>query len=131
VVIVLFLIGIAVQFFLAGLALFGETDWDAHEELGFTLMHLLSLLAFVIALIGWLPRGWMDIGLSFLVFGLTTLQVALPSIDTGWIAAFHPLLALVLFLLAHQISNRDWRLLRMRELPRTTTPAAVPGNPPA
>ena len=105
----LFLVGVVVQFFLAGLAAFGETDWDLHETLGFTAVHLVSLLVFVAALVGWIGRN--AILANLLIPVLTTLQVALPEAD-GWIAALHPVNALVMFVVGHVLLRRSLHALR-------------------
>ena len=51
---VLFLLGVVVQFFLAGLYVFGGTSIDSHRMLGFILMAS-ALAMLVIAVVGRLP----------------------------------------------------------------------------
>jgi hypothetical protein len=97
---------VLIQFFLAGLGFFdGSVGFDAHETVG-GITHGLTGLLFVLALAG--PRTRRDIGMSFALLALCTLQIYLPELrdDAPVIAAFHPLLALVIGGLAHTIGRR-------------------------
>jgi hypothetical protein len=93
------------QFFLAGLGIFGAESFDAHESVGYTL-HGLTLLVFLFAILG--PRTGRDIGMGFVLAALTTLQISLPGLraDAPWLAAFHPVLALLVLGLAAHIGRR-------------------------
>jgi hypothetical protein len=126
IVVSLYLIGIVVQFFLAGVGFFTGEGFGTHNDVGWAI-HFVPVLALLLALLAWLRR--VDIGLTLLLAVLGFVQPLLAE-EGDWAGAFHPLNALVLFFLGHHITGRAWRTLRMRELPRTTTPAAVPGNPP-
>lgn len=99
-----FLAGVVVQFFLAGLAISGETSFDAHAGVGW-IVQLVAIVIFLVALVARL--GWAGIGLSLLLAVLVIVQTALPNADSGWVAALHPVNALVLFVLAHVIVRRD------------------------
>ena len=92
---------IVLQFFLAGLGIFGAESFSSHETVG-GILHGLTVLVFLLAIAG--PRTGRDIGLGFALAALTTLQISLPELrdDSAWLAAFHPVLALaVLGLAAH------------------------------
>ena len=93
------------QFFLAGLGIFGAESFSAHESVGWT-VHTFTLLVFVLAIAG--PRTGRDIGMGFVLAALTTLQVSLPGMrgDAPWLAAFHPVLALAVLGLAAHIGRR-------------------------
>jgi hypothetical protein len=93
------------QFFLAGLGIFGAESFSAHESVGWT-VHTITLLVFVLAIAG--PRTGRDIGMGFVLAALTTLQVSLPGLrgDAPWLAAFHPVLALAVLGLAAHIGRR-------------------------
>jgi hypothetical protein len=108
-----------VQFFLAGLGIFGATSFDAHENVGF-ILHAITLLVFLAAIIG--PRNGRDIGMGLVLFLIATLQVYLPETrdDAPEVAAFHPLVALVILGLASHIGSRY--LGRVRE---SAPPAAA------
>ena len=93
------------QFFLAGLGIFGAESFSAHETVG-GILHGLTVLVFLLAIAG--PRTGRDIGMGFALAALTTLQIALPELrdDTPWLAAFHPVLALLVLGLAAHIGRR-------------------------
>jgi hypothetical protein len=87
----LFVVGVATQFILAGLALFDSSlIWETHIGVGFTIGYLL-LLNVVLGLLGRLPRAaWGRLGLLFLLY---VVQTMLPGLrhSVPWIAALHPL----------------------------------------
>ena len=93
------------QFFLAGLGIFGAESFSAHETVG-GILHGLTVLVFLLAIAG--PRSGRDIGLGFALAALTTLQISLPELrdDSAWLAAFHPVLALAVLGLAAHIGRR-------------------------
>lgn len=94
-----------VQFFLAGLGIFGASSFSAHEGVGY-LFHTLTVIVFLLALAG--PRTGQDIGMGFLLAVLATVQTYLPQLrgDAPALAAIHPLLALFLLGLASHIGSR-------------------------
>ena len=94
-----------VQFFLAGMGIFGASSFDAHEGVGY-LFHTIAVVVFLLALAG--PRTGRDIGMGALFAVLATVQIYLPELrgDAPAIAAIHPLLALVLLGLAAHIGRR-------------------------
>jgi hypothetical protein len=93
------------QFFLAGLGIFGASSFSAHEGVGYT-FHTIAVVVFLLALAG--PRTGRDIGLGFVFAVLATVQVYLPELrgDAPELAAVHPLLALFLLGLAAHIGRR-------------------------
>jgi hypothetical protein len=93
------------QFFLAGLGIFGASSFSAHEGVGY-LFHTIAVIVFLLALAG--PRTGRDIGLGALFAVLATVQVYLPELrgDVPELAAVHPLLALLLLGLAAHIGRR-------------------------
>ena len=98
----------------------GEGALDAHEVLGFAVIHLLELLVFLAAF-GAFWRAWTWFGLSFLLFALGTVQLFLAPPDedpaSGWVHGLHGLLAIVVLVVAAVIQHHDMRLLRRRALP--------------
>src|SRR5919202_126763 len=74
----LVLAGLAVQFYLAGAALFGATTFQAHRTLGY-LLAVAILLLLIVALLA----------------GLAVVQVLLPALRSGlpWVAALHVVVA--------------------------------------
>ena len=94
-----------VQFFLAGLGIFGASSFAAHESVGYAL-HGITLLVLLLAVAG--PRTGRDIGMGVVLLVIATLQVYLPTArgDVPELAAVHPLLALFLLGLASHIGSR-------------------------
>ena len=94
--------GAVVQFFLAGVGVFGADSFDAHEGLGW-MLHTAAIIVVIAAFIG--PRTRRAIVMAIVFFVIFTLQVILPGTqdDSPWLAAFHPLLALAVLGLAVHI----------------------------
>jgi len=91
--------GIVVQFLLGGIGVFGAGGYEGHIALGWAL-HTLSMVEFVVAVVR--PRTKQAIGGSAALLVGLTVQVSLPGMrnDAPWLAAFHPLLALAVLLVA-------------------------------
>jgi Family of unknown function (DUF6220) len=100
---VLFLLGVVIQFFFAGLNVFGGTSIESHRLLGFILM-LAALVMLVVAAIGRLPRK--TVLLTVLLLVLTVLQSVLANIDIDEVAALHPVNALVIAFVAYGLMQR-------------------------
>jgi len=103
-VIWLYLVGLLTQVYLAGMGLFGATPTlELHRNVGY-LVHLLTLLVIITALVARIgrPAIWWVVALT--VIGLA--QPLLPSMRavTPWVAALHPLLAVVLVVLAVKLA---------------------------
>ena len=94
-----------VQFFLAGLGIFGASSFEAHEGLGF-ILHGITLIVFLLAIAG--PRTGRDIGLGLGLLVIATVQVALPEMrgDAPGLAALHPVVALIILGLSAHIGAR-------------------------
>jgi uncharacterized protein DUF6220 len=87
-----FLAGAVVQFFLAGLGVFGETSYDPHRAWGDALL-IISLVLLVMAFTS--RRDALQS--SAVLFGLMILQLILGGVigdDAPVIAAFHPVVGL-------------------------------------
>jgi hypothetical protein len=105
---VIYLAGVVVQFFLAGLGTFGATSFDAHQAFGLVLA-LLTLILLVLAVVGKVPR--LLIGLAVILLGLNVLQMFLAQVDVEEIAALHVVNALAIVFVAHEIMQRSRRYL--------------------
>ena len=101
---VLFLLGVFVQVFLAGLTVFGGTSIESHRVLGFALIGG-ALLMLVVAAVGRLTRP--TILLTVLLLGLAVLQTVLANIDVDEIAALHAVNALVIAFVAATLLRRS------------------------
>ncbi|HSJ95232.1 MAG TPA: DUF6220 domain-containing protein [Gaiellaceae bacterium] len=97
-----FTVVVVVQFFLAGMALFTAESWHAHVDTGY--FAGLGLLALpLLALAARLPL--LDVFLSVSLTLAAWLQILLPQ-TTPWLAAFHPVWALVLLGLSLAVVRR-------------------------
>jgi Family of unknown function (DUF6220) len=103
----LFPAAILIQVFLVGLSLFtGQAYWSTHGEVGHSLA-VLPLLLVILAYLGRLPRS--EKLLIWLLFGVYLVQAEVFAAirdSVPLLAAFHPVLALVLFALAILIALR-------------------------
>jgi hypothetical protein len=101
---VLYLLGVVVQFFLAGLNVFGGTSIESHRVLGFILAAG-ALLLLILAVVGRLPRR--TAVLTVLLLGLSVLQIVLVHISVDEVAALHPVNALAVALVAYVLMQRS------------------------
>ncbi len=115
---VLSVIGMAVQVYLIGGYIFGETDWlDTHKDLGM-LVHLFYVLTFVAALVAYW-RNWSAMAWPFLLAVIGSVQAFLAGGgdaggDNGAVHAFHAALVPIVLLIAAYIAVRSWRELQAR-----------------
>jgi hypothetical protein len=102
--------GAAIQFLLAGLAIFvASASFNTHVQSGH-LFATLSILLVVVALVGRLGRR--AIGLSLLAFVLYGLQCAFIEASPPEFAALHPLNGALLLVVAVAIGLGDRLSLR-------------------
>lgn len=103
----------------------GEGALDAHGFVGGLLVHGSELIVFLTAL-GAFWKRWKWIGFNFFLFFLGTVQIFFlpPDEDpaSGWVHAFHGLLAMFVLIVAAIIVHRDMRELGLRR------PAAAAGS---
>jgi hypothetical protein len=105
---VLFVVVVVVQFFLAGVGVFGASDFDAHQGLGFLGTMVGSLLLLLLALIAWRDRVT-TIGAVVLFVLAAIIQPSLATYEHPWVGAFHPLNGLIIFGLSGWLMGRAWR----------------------
>ena len=107
-----FLLGLAAQVFVAGLALFaGGENWETHVNLGW-IIHLLPILVLLAA---WLSRAgrrhWQwALALAVVVFVIPLL--ALFRADTPALAALHPVGAMIAAWLAIVVARQSLDVVR-------------------
>ncbi len=115
-----FVVGLAVQIFLAGMGIFGGTpNFEAHVGLGW-LLHLVPLLILAAAALSRGGRrhwGW-ALALAAVVFVVPI--VVLMRQDAPAIAALHPVAAAISFWLSIVVARHSLELVR----DRTATHAA-------
>ena len=105
----LLLLGLLVQVYLAGRGVFGASDYDTHESLGY-MLHGVTLLLLVVSVVFRETRNRVDVGLPAVLFVLTTVQMMIASFDHPEIAAFHPVNALLIVGATAGLLARDRRL---------------------
>jgi Family of unknown function (DUF6220) len=101
---------LAIQVFLAGIGLFGAGTMAGHRDFGY-LLSVLPLFVVVAAAVG---RGGRLVWLSGALLVLTFVQTLLPLLkaDLPYVAALHPVNALVLVVLAATIGRQAMTLAR-------------------
>ena len=116
-----------VQFFLAGLGLWGATAgqdlWGLHMMLGMLIV-LSSLLIFILALVA--RPGRSVIMFSALLFALMVVQMFLAHAPWFYIAALHPVNGLLVLFVAHELARGRWSAVKPRA--RIDTPAPAAGS---
>jgi hypothetical protein len=120
-----FAAGVVIQIFLAGLALFDTAErWSDHSSFGMMIgIFLLPLL--VLVLLG--RAGRQIVGMTVVLLVLFMAQVSLPTVDAGWVAAFHPLVAFALLGISSQLGAR-LRSLAMAPDRAEARDGGVPGT---
>ena len=106
----LFLIGVVVQVYTAGLAAVADThSWTTHGEFGFLLL-LAGLTQLLVILPARLPRpaGWVSTAL----FVTLVLQIAVFFDRDNVVSALHPVMALLVFLMAWWLALAAFRAIR-------------------
>lgn len=103
---ILFLLGLALQFYFAGRGAFGASTYDAHKTLGDTL-HGVSLLFLLLTVILPATRNRVDIGMAAALFVLMTIQAAIGDLKHPEVGAFHPVNALLIVGLSFGLLRRD------------------------
>ena len=110
-----FLACIVVQFFFAGVGIFGA-NWSFHTYF-VPLIELMLPPTFVLALVGRLPLvlKLAPVGLWVLI----TVQYALANAGgPDMVAALHSANGLLIFWLSLEVTRRSWRIATGRKIPR-------------
>jgi hypothetical protein len=107
---------VTVQVFLAGLGMFaGAENFRTHVDFGYSAVWVVVLLIPVLAWLGRVPRR--ELWLSVLLLALYIPQCLLPPLarsgGPGFIAAFHPVNALLMFALGVRLGLHAWRERRV------------------
>jgi hypothetical protein len=113
------LVSLLLQFYLAGMALFGAASFEFHRTWGYLLAIPILLLPVLVSVGG---LGRCLIGLSALLVVLTVVQVMLPSLrfSLPFVAALHVVNALALLGVSRAIARqgRAEALTRHKRLKR-------------
>ena len=107
-----FVVAVAIQFLLAGLAILGGESLEPHRQWGFVVLHLIPVLMLIAAIVGRLGRTM--IGMTIGVFVLVFLQplFAAPDLDPRWLRSLHVLNALFIAALGFDLVRRGSYALR-------------------
>jgi hypothetical protein len=102
----LFLIGVVIQFFLAGYGMtdLGNEGLDEHRDFGFIVLHIIPLLMFGAAI--WAKMGRVTIIMVIVLFILIGIQPFFASEDRDWVRALHVVNGLLIFTLGYHITQR-------------------------
>ena len=105
---VLFLVALVVQFFLAGLGVFGAESFEAHRTLGYALQGG-AILLLLLALVGRLGRSVIWPTALLVVLAIVQSLLAAAKDDARYLAALHVVNALAIVVLAQLVAYRAWR----------------------
>jgi Family of unknown function (DUF6220) len=112
----LFVAGGVILVYLAGLGLFEKSDyWDDHADFGNALF-ILPLLLPILALIG--RVGVPLIVQAFVVLIFFVIQMSLPDVDEGYVAALHPINGFFLIGASGSLGGRTLGLVRSTSRPQ-------------
>ena len=107
----LFIVGLFVQFYLAGRGAFGAATYSAHKDFGMVL-HLVTPVILVLTLVNRTMRNRVDVIHSILLIVLFEVQFALADLKHPDVGAFHPVNALLILGVAYSLFRRDLRAVR-------------------
>ena len=125
---ILWVVAIIVQVFLAGQALGnlgGSGDFATHRDFGYTI-GIVQLIALILAFPARMSRR--DKGISAGLLVLYIVQTILPAFrsSTPFIAALHPLNAMILFALSIWYARHAWRVAAAGTAPSVGSVAEAP-----
>ncbi len=108
---IVYLLGVVVQFLLAGLALFSAGSYETHRWVGYVL-GLIAVALLVLAIGAKLSRSLT--ALTTVLVALNAAQIILVQIDVDEIAALHVVNALAIAFVANMLVHRSRRYLATR-----------------
>jgi hypothetical protein len=100
---------VVLQFFLAGVGIFGAGSIQAHRVIGY-IVTLAAVLLLLLALVGQMGRP--RIMFSAVLLLLLIVQIALIESKQPWVEALHPLNALAILGVTAQLAMRSRSALR-------------------
>ena len=109
----LFLVGLVVQFFLAGLGVFDAESFEAHRTLGFVLQAI-AILLLVLALVGRLGSSLVRPSALLAVLAIAQSFFIAAEDSAPYVAALHVVNALAIAVVGALVVHRAWR--REREV---------------
>ena len=103
---IVYLLGVVVQFFLAGLALFAAGSYDTHRWVGYVL-GVIAVVLLALAIGAKMPRS--VTALTTVLVALNAVQIILTRIDVDEIEALHVVNALAIAFVANMLVQRSRR----------------------
>lgn len=126
----LLVVGLFVQFFLAGMGIFsGPAEFATHRDVGFTLT-LLPLVLVVTAIVGRMGRWQAIVAAVMLVQFILQSVLVLQRDSVPAVAALHPVNGVLILLFATWLARDAWRVWQSRTAPSSVesmTPEAPTG----
>jgi len=113
VVVGLFLLGLLVQFYLAGRGAFGASSYSTHKDFG-DVLHLLTPVILILTLVSPVTRNRVDVIHSVLLVLLYEVQLALADLDHPDVGAFHPVNGVLILAVTYSLLRRDLRAVRVQ-----------------
>jgi hypothetical protein len=107
----LFILGLFVQFYLAGRGAFGASSYSTHRDFG-DVLHLVTPVILVLTLVNRVTRNRTDVIHAILLIVLFEVQFALADLKHPGVGAFHPVNALLILGVAYSLFRRDLRAVR-------------------
>ena len=111
VVVGLFVLGLFVQFYLAGRGAFGASSYSAHRTFG-DVLHVVTPLILLLTLLHRRTRNRVDVVLAIALIVLFEVQLALADLEHPSVGAFHPVNGLLILGVAFWLFRRDLRAVR-------------------
>jgi Family of unknown function (DUF6220) len=111
VVVGLFVLGLFVQFYLAGRGAFGASSYSAHRTFG-DVLHFVTPVILVLTLLHRRTRNRVDVVLAMALIVLFEVQLALADLKHPSVGAFHPVNGLLILGVAVWLFRRDLRAVR-------------------
>jgi hypothetical protein len=111
----LFVIGVVVQVFFAGMAVFGAGEWSTHIDFGYGV----AGLPVIMLLLAWPAHSGRSLALlSLALLVVAQVQTSLPLLrdDLPVVAALHPVNALLVFGLGIVVARRSFDLASARSV---------------
>jgi hypothetical protein len=108
---IVYLLGVVVQFFLAGLALFSADSYETHRWVGYVL-GVISVVLLALAIGAKMPRS--VTALTTVLVALNAVQIILVQVDIDEIKALHVVNALLIAFVANMLVHRSRRYLATR-----------------
>jgi hypothetical protein len=108
---IVYLLGVVVQFFLAGLALFSADSYETHRWVGYVL-GVIAVVLLALAIGAKMPRS--VTALTTVLVALNAVQIIIVQVDIDEIKALHVVNALLIAFVANMLVHRSRRYLAAR-----------------